>query len=95
MTPDFILGQLRLAAVAFLAYAGGKGWLTPSDAGLLTALGTALGPLIVPWAWSIYSNVNVVHVATNSAAAKVAEVEKTDVAAASTGAAVALESKAA
>lgn len=86
MTPDFILGQLRLAAVAFLAYAGGKGWLTPADAGLLTALGTALGPILVPWAWSIYSNMNVVHVATGSAAAQVAEVEKTDPKSAAAGA---------
>jgi hypothetical protein len=77
MTSDFIYGQLRLAAVAILAYCGGKGWLTPADAGLLTALGTSLGPLLLPWAMSIFSNVGVVHVAAGSAAAQVAEVEKT------------------
>ena len=89
MTPDFILGQLRLAAVAMLAYAGGRGWLTPADAGLLTALGTSLGPLLVPWIWSIASNVGVVHVAVGSAAAQVAEVEKTAPSAAAQGAATA------
>lgn len=86
MTPDFILGQLRLAAVAFLAYAGGRGWLTPADAGLLTALGASLGPILVPWIWSIYSNLNIVHVTTSSAAAQVAAVEKTDPKAAAAGA---------
>lgn len=90
MTPDFIYGQLRLAAVAFLAYAGGRGWLTPADAGLLTALGTSLGPLLLPWIWSIAVNIGVVHVAVGSAAAKVAEVEKTAPAAAAQGAATAL-----
>lgn len=90
MTPDFIFGQLRLAAVAFLAYAGGRGWLTPADAGLLTALGTSLGPLMVPWIWSIAVNIGIVHVASGSAAAKVAEVEKTAPIAAATGAAVAI-----
>ena len=89
MTPDFILGQLRLAAVALLAYAGGRGWLTPADAGLLTALGTSLGPILVPWVWSIASNINVVHVTTGSAAAQVATVEKDNPGAAATGAAVA------
>ena len=89
MTPDFIMGQLRLAAVAILAYCGGKGWLTPADAGLLTALGTSLAPLVVPWAWSIVANIGVVHVAATSSAAKVAEVEKTAPAAAAAGAATA------
>lgn len=77
MTQDFLLGQLRLAAVAILAYAGGRGWLTPADAGLLTALGTSLGPLLAPWIWSIYENISVIHVAVGSAAAQVATVEKT------------------
>ena len=89
MTPDFIMGQLRLAAVAILAYCGGKGWLTPADAGLLTALGTSLAPLVVPWVWSIVANVGVVHVNAGSSAAKVAEVEKTAPAAAAEGAATA------
>jgi hypothetical protein len=90
MTPDFILGQLRLAAVAILAYCGGKGWLTPSDSTLLVALGTSLGPILVPWALSIYTNVGIVHVASSSAAAEVAQVEKTSPSAAATGAATAV-----
>lgn len=89
MTPDFIMGQLRLAAVAVLAYCGGKGWLTPADAGLLTALGTSLAPILVPWIWSIAVNVGVIHVASDSSAAKVAAVEKTAPAAAAAGAATA------
>lgn len=89
MTSDFIIGQLRLAAVAILAYAGGRGWLTPADAGLLTALGASLGPILVPWIWSITSNINVIHVDANSAAAQVASVEKVDKNAAAIGAATA------
>jgi hypothetical protein len=87
MTADFILGQLRLAAVAVLAYCGGKGWLTPADSTLLVALGSSLGPVLIPWAMSIYANLSVVHVTTGSAAAQVAEVEKTAPAAAAIGAA--------
>jgi hypothetical protein len=89
MTPDFILGQLRLAAVAILAYAGGRGWLTPADAGLLTALGTSLGPILIPWVWSVAVNVGVVHVSASSAAAAVATVEKRDPVAANIGASTA------
>jgi hypothetical protein len=58
MNQTFFLGQLRLALVAIIAYAGGKGWLTPTDAGLATAMLTSLGPLLGPWAWSIYANIN-------------------------------------
>lgn len=58
MTQTFFLGQLRLALVAIMAYAGGKGWLTPTDAGLATALITSLGPLVGPWVWSVYANIN-------------------------------------
>lgn len=89
MTPDFILSQLRLAAVAILAYAGGRGWLTPADSTLLVALGTSLGPLFIPWAMSVFANVGVVHVTSGSAAAQVAEVEKTAPAAAAVAAATA------
>ena len=88
-TYDFVMGQLRIALVAGLGFAGGKGWLTPSDAGALMAIATALGPLIVPWAWSIVSNLGVIHVASGSAAAKVAAVETTNPSAASAGAATA------
>jgi hypothetical protein len=58
MTMDFFLGQLRLALVAALAYAGGKGWLTPTDSGLAMALITSLGPIVGPWLWSVYVNIN-------------------------------------
>lgn len=68
MTQDFVLGQLRIALVGVLAYAGGRGWLTPADAGLLTVLGSSLGPIIVPWAWSIYANTNTKLVPKNSIA---------------------------
>lgn len=58
MTQTFFLGQVRLFLVGLIAYAGGKGWLTPTDAGLATMLMSTLGPLLAPWAWSIYANVN-------------------------------------
>lgn len=74
-TYDFVMGQLRMAAGLALAFAGGKGWLTPTDASTLLALITALGPLAVPWAWSIISNLGKVHVGSGSAAAKVASIE--------------------
>lgn len=90
ITPDFMLAQLRLAAVAFLAYAGGRGWLTPADAGLLTALGTSLGPIIIPWAFSIYANIGTRKISTNSAAAVVAQVEAVDKQSAAAGATNAL-----
>lgn len=93
ITPDFIYAQLRVAAVAVIAYAGGKGWLTPADAGLLTALGTSLAPIIIPWAFSIYSNLGVVHVASNSAAASVANVEKVNPVAAAVAAQTAQATK--
>jgi hypothetical protein len=76
-TYDFVMGQLRIALVAGLAFCGGKGWLSPTDAGAITAIATGLGPLVIPWAWSIVANAGVIHVAAGSAAAKVAEVEKT------------------
>jgi hypothetical protein len=74
-TYDFIMGQLRIALVAGLAYAGGRGWLTPTDATLLTTMATALGPVLLPWAWSVFSNLGVVHVGSGSAAAAMAKVE--------------------
>lgn len=58
MTMDFFLGQLRLALVAALAYAGGRGWLTPTDSGFAVALITSLGPIVGPWLWSVYVNIN-------------------------------------
>jgi len=74
-TYDFVMGQLRMTLVAGLAFAGGKGWLTPTDAGALLAIATAAGPLAVPWVWSIITNLGKVHVGSGSAAAEVAKVE--------------------
>lgn len=74
-TYDFIMGQLRIALVAATAYAGGKGWLTPTDATLLTTMATALGPVLIPWAWSMFENFGVVHVGSGSAAASLAKTE--------------------
>jgi hypothetical protein len=91
MTLDFVTGQLRLALVAVLAYGGGRGWFTPADATFITALAGALGPLLIPWAWSIYANAGQINVASGSAAAAVARVEKIDPASASTGAASAIQ----
>lgn len=85
-TYDFVMGQLRVVLVAALAFAGGKGWLTPADAGAITAIATGLGPLLVPWLWSIFANLGVVHVTSGSAAAAVAKVEAVAPAAAATAA---------
>jgi hypothetical protein len=56
MTPDFVLGQLRLALVGFLSFAGGKGWITPADSTAITQIAVALGPILLPVAWSWYAN---------------------------------------
>jgi hypothetical protein len=90
-TLDFVTGQLRLAMVAVLAYGGGRGWFTPADATFITALAGALGPLLIPWAWSIAVNNGKISVVTGSAAAAVAEVEKIDPVSASKGADTAVQ----
>lgn len=74
MTQDFVMGQLRLALVAALAFAGGKGWITPADAGFATAMMTSLGPLFAPWLWSIFVNINRKSVPKNSVAVSVTDV---------------------
>jgi hypothetical protein len=56
MTYDFFMGQLRLIVIAFLAYGSGRGWLTPTDSGLATAIITPIGLIAGPWIWSIYRN---------------------------------------
>jgi hypothetical protein len=58
MTQDFVMGQLRMALMALVAFAGGKGWLTPTDSGLVIAFVTAVGPIFAPWIWSIVVNIN-------------------------------------
>ena len=78
ITLDFLMAQLRLALVAVLAYGGGKGWFTPLDATFITGLAASLGPIVIPWAWSIASNLGTVRVKTGSAAAVVAKVEAVD-----------------
>lgn len=90
ITLDFLMSQLRLALVAVLAYGGGKGWFTPADASLITALAASLGPVVVPWAWSIFSNLGTVRVNNGSAAAVVAKVEAVDQKSAKVGATNAL-----
>jgi hypothetical protein len=89
LTYDFVMSQLRTAAVAVVAYAGGRGWLTPTDAGLLTALGASLGPILLPWAWSVYANLGMIHVHSGSSAATVAKIEAVEPIAAAAGAALA------
>lgn len=86
ITPDFMLAQLRFAGGVIVAYAAGRGWLTPADVGLITSLGASLGPIAFMWALSIYANLGTRKISTNSAAAVVAAVEKTDPASASVGA---------
>lgn len=90
ITLDFLMSQLRLALVAVLAYGGGKGWFTPADATFITALAASLGPVIIPWVWSIASNIGTVRVNNGSAAAVVAKVESVDKQSAAAGATNAL-----
>lgn len=58
MTQDFFLGQLRLIAVALVAYFTGTGKLSAQDGTLIGAVGAPVLLLLGPWAWSIYSNIN-------------------------------------
>lgn len=90
ITLDFFMSQLRLAVVAVLAYGGGAHWFTPEAAGLYLTLFTTLGPIAIPWAWSIFANLGKVSIDRNSAAAVVAKVEAVDRQSAVTGATNAL-----
>jgi hypothetical protein len=86
VTQTFFLGQLRLVIVAFIAYATGRGWLTPADSGLAGSILPPIGALIGPWIWSIYVNINSKLVPKDSVA-----ISKDDVkGAAVTGATVAI-----
>lgn len=58
MTYDFFMGQLRLIAVALIAFATGKGWLSSADATFISALLPPIGAICGIWIWSIYRNVN-------------------------------------
>jgi hypothetical protein len=75
ITVDFVYSQMRIALVAVIAYGGGAKWFTPEQAGLYMALFTSLGPIAIPWAWSIFANFGKVFVDRNSAAAVVSRVE--------------------
>lgn len=76
MNADFINSQLRVFAIALIAYLSGRGVFTPADAGLATATLTAFGPMLAPWFASLYVNYGMVKVSTDSKAAAVAAVEK-------------------
>jgi hypothetical protein len=75
ITMDFVYSQLRVAFVAVVAYGSGAHWFTPEQAGLYMTLFTSLGPIAIPWAWSIVANFGKVFVDRNSAAAVVSRVE--------------------
>lgn len=66
MTYDFVLGQLRLALVAFLSFAGGRGWLTPSDVSAVTGILTPLAAVMLPVLWSWSANWRKKYVPNNS-----------------------------
>lgn len=91
ITLDFFMSQTRLALVAVLAYGGGAKWFTPQEAGLYMTLFTALGPIAIPWAWSIMSNLGTIRISNKSAAAVVAKVEAVDAISAVAGAAKAVD----
>lgn len=74
MNSDFVLGQVRLALVAVIAWCGAKGYFTPVDSTLALALVTSMMPVLVPWGWSIYSNINMKRVPQNSVAIAPADV---------------------
>lgn len=76
ITPDFLGGQLRVALVAIASYGAGRGWFTPADATLFRELVTALGPIALPWLWSIYVNIGATRIPANSVAAEVAKTER-------------------
>lgn len=94
ITLDFFMGQTRLALVAVLAYGGGAHWFTPEAAGLYLTLFTTIGPIAIPWAWSIVANLGTIIVDRNSAAGVVAKVEEVDPKSAIAGAKNALASNA-
>jgi hypothetical protein len=56
MSQENLLKELRMLLIAFLAYASGKGWVTATDAGLLTQIATPIGLLAGPWIWSVYTS---------------------------------------
>jgi hypothetical protein len=58
MNQTLFLSQLRVIILVGIAYAAGKGWLSPADSTALTSVLAPLGVIIGPWLWSIYSNFN-------------------------------------
>ena len=75
MSSDFLLSQLRVFAVALIAYLSGRGVFTPADAGLATAALTAFGPILAPWLASMYATYGTVKIGTGTVAAQVAVTE--------------------
>lgn len=75
MNADFFLSQLRVFAVALIAYLSGRGLFTPADAGLATAALTAFGPILAPWLASMYATYGTVKIGTGTVAAQVAATE--------------------
>lgn len=65
LTPDFVGAQLRLFAMALIAYLSGKGVFTPVDAGFAAAVVTSLGPIAVPYVVSTVANWGVIKVPAN------------------------------
>lgn len=77
MTQDFLMGQLRLIAIALIAFASGRGWLSASDAGTITAVLTPVGLIAAPWIWSVWRNLNGKVVPGDSVAVHASDVLKT------------------
>ena len=56
MNTDVALSLLRNLFTIAVAYAAGKGWLTPTDATSLTSFATTVGPVLIPAVVSLYSH---------------------------------------
>jgi len=69
MNQDQVLGILRVIAPAILSYAVGKGWITSSQVGDLTAAAVTIGGVV--WSFLAHSNTGKV--------ASVASMSATDV----------------
>ena len=68
ITYGLVSGQLKLLLATAIAFALGRGWLSAVDATALTTMLTAVGTLLVPFAWSWYENVGTKKVPANSVA---------------------------
>jgi hypothetical protein len=68
ITYEFVIGQLKILAATGVAFCVGKGWLTPTDATMLTTVLTAGGAMVLPFLWSAYTNAGMKKVPANSVA---------------------------